>query len=159
MRKLRFSIAGLMGVVVVSAVGLAAWRNADETWAGVMMLLTCGVLALAVVGAFYREGARRAWWLGFSVFGWGYMALWTLCYESSWTMRPTTMVLQLVEPWMWSLATPIGGGIVGFGGGMMGGGGGPDPRWFLLVGQCLWALLTAAIGGASAWFFLGAAET
>ncbi len=63
MRHLRFSITGLMGLVLVAAVGLAALRNASETRAGGMLLLTCGILALAVVGALYRDGAQRAWWL------------------------------------------------------------------------------------------------
>ena len=51
MRTPRFSIAGLLGVVLVAAVGMAALRYASEAWAGAMFLLTCGVLALAVVGA------------------------------------------------------------------------------------------------------------
>jgi hypothetical protein len=63
MRHFRFSITGLMGLVLVAAVGLAALRNASETRSGGMLLLTCGILALAVVGALYRDGAQRAWWL------------------------------------------------------------------------------------------------
>jgi hypothetical protein len=162
MRHIRFSIAGLMGIVLVASVGLAAWRNANETWAGAMGLLTLGILALAVVGAIYREGARRAWWLGFSVFGWGYMALLTCCYESAWTMRPTTVVLQLVEPWMMSLPQPaiIGGMGGGIGGGGMGGGmaGPQESRWSLLVGQCLWVLLAASLGGILAWLFFASSR-
>ncbi len=74
-QTIRFSIAGLMGIVLVAAIGLAALRNASETWAGVMLLLTCGALALAVVGVVCRAEAERAWWLGFALFGWGYLAL------------------------------------------------------------------------------------
>ena len=53
MHHLRFSITGLMGLVLVAAVGLTALRNANETRAGGILLLTCGILALAVVGALY----------------------------------------------------------------------------------------------------------
>ncbi len=75
MRKIRFSIGGLMAVVLVLAIGFAALKNANETWAGAMFLLTCGILGLSVVGAVCRREAERAWWLGFALFGWGYMAL------------------------------------------------------------------------------------
>ncbi len=75
LRRIRFSIAGLMGVVLVAAVGFAALRNASEAWAGWLLLLTCGVLTLAVVGSLCRGPAERAGWLGFALFGWGYLAL------------------------------------------------------------------------------------
>ena len=37
MRSVRFSIAGLMGVVLFTAIGLAALRSSSETWAGVFV--------------------------------------------------------------------------------------------------------------------------
>ena len=98
MGKARFSIAGLMGVVLVAAVGLAALKNASETWAGVMLLLTCGLLGLSVVGALYGGRAGRTWWLGFCVFGGTYMAL-SRCWSSSdlpWL--PTTDLLKHLVP-------------------------------------------------------------
>ena len=58
MRKLRFPIAGLMLIVLVAALGLAALRNASETWAGVTFLTTCAVLLLAIVGVVCRGGAE-----------------------------------------------------------------------------------------------------
>jgi hypothetical protein len=75
MRNLRASIAGLMGLVLIAALGMAALRNASETWAGVTYLVTRGVLGLAILCAIYARGARRAWWLGVCLFGWGYLAL------------------------------------------------------------------------------------
>ena len=90
MRKLRFSIGGLMGIVLAAAVGLTALKSASRIWAGAMLLLTCGILALGVVGAIYRQGTRRAWWLGFSHFGWGYMALWCFWSVGGWPDLPTT---------------------------------------------------------------------
>ena len=50
MHTFRFRVAGLMGAVLVIALGLAALRDASETWAGMTFLLTCGVLCLAIVG-------------------------------------------------------------------------------------------------------------
>ena len=55
-----------MAVVLVTAFGLAAIKNATATWAGSMFVLTCGALALAVVGVVFRGRAERAWWLGFA---------------------------------------------------------------------------------------------
>ena len=75
MRIPRTSIAGLMAVVLVVALALVALRSGSKAWAGTTFLVTCGVLALAVVGAVCRGGSARAWWLGFALFGWGYMAL------------------------------------------------------------------------------------
>ena len=75
MRTIRFPIKGLMGAVLVVALGLAALRNPSETWSGVIFLLTCGVLCLAIVGVVCRQQEERAWWLGFALFGWGYLLL------------------------------------------------------------------------------------
>jgi hypothetical protein len=50
-RPRRFSIAGLMAVVLVSSLGLAAMRSGSATWAGGLYLLTQAILVLAVVGA------------------------------------------------------------------------------------------------------------
>ena len=51
LRKTRISIARLMGVVLVAGLGFAALRNSSEDWAGAMLLLTCGTLMVAMVGA------------------------------------------------------------------------------------------------------------
>ena len=75
MRKIRISIAGLMGVVVVAALGFAALRNSSEAWAGLMLMVTCDVLMLGVVGSVCRGPDERARWLGFAFFGGGYLAL------------------------------------------------------------------------------------
>ena len=75
MRKTRFSIAALMGVVLLAALALAMFRYGSRVSAGVLLLFTYAMLCLAVVGIVCRGGGERAWWLGFSLFGWGYMAL------------------------------------------------------------------------------------
>ena len=95
LRRIRFSIAGLMGVVLVSAVGFAALRNASEAWAGWMLLLTCGVLTLAVVGSLCRGPDERAGWLGFALFGWGYLAL-ALWHSFSQGTLPTITLAEAI---------------------------------------------------------------
>jgi hypothetical protein len=142
MAGLRFSIAGLMGIVMVAAVGLAALTKPSEIWAGAMLLLTCGILALAVVGAIYREGPRRAWWLGVSVFGWGYMALSAFWPEDSLFHLPTTRALEVLGPRLGSPLHPNWAGPPAV------------DQWFERTGQYLWVLLAALLGGLLARFGL-----
>src|SRR5262249_32339246 len=64
-----------MAFIVVSAVGLAALRNANELWAGLMLLFTLEAVGAAILGVILTRGRERAWWLGFAFFGAGYLAL------------------------------------------------------------------------------------
>ncbi len=165
-RPIRFSIAGLMGIVVMAAIGLAALRNASETWAGAMLLLTCGVLALAVVGVVCCGGSERAWWLGFALFGWGYLALSCWLWAEDRSPRLPTLVLLDALSTKLGVTPPGAGGMGGAGGGMrnvglftvmgqfggIGGFGGNaagvvTPGSYALVGHCLWVLLFAVLGG------------
>src|SRR5438270_8186539 len=73
MSRPRFSIAGLMFVVLLIAVGVAALRSASQLWAGMIFTLTLALLGVAVIGVIYRRGARRAFWLGATLFGGGYL--------------------------------------------------------------------------------------
>ena len=95
----RFSIAGLMAVVLACGVAVAALRNASETWAGGMLLLTLGWLGAAVLGVTYRREAGRAGWFGFALFGGGYLALalgpWPT--EQVRSQLPTTLLLDYVH--------------------------------------------------------------
>jgi hypothetical protein len=53
-----------------------AMRGASsETWAGVMLLTTWGLLMLSTIVAVCRGRGDRPRFLGFAVFGWGYFAL------------------------------------------------------------------------------------
>ncbi len=152
MRTFRFPIAGLMWAVVVAALGLAALRNASEIWAGATVLATCGILCLAIVGVVCRTDESRAWWLGFALFGWGYLAL------AFWSPQslPTTALLHVLEARI-GATQPVNGGLksVMLAGGFAGpAGGGPDEH-FLQIGHCLLALLAALLGGVSSSLLFG----
>jgi hypothetical protein len=75
MRRPRVSIAGLMVVVLISALGVAALKAATPLWASIVLTTTLALLGLAILGAMFRSGDRRAFWAGFAVFGWGYLTL------------------------------------------------------------------------------------
>ena len=71
----RVSLSGLIVGVLACGLGLAALRNASPIWAGLMLLLTLGLLAVVVLGVIYRREERRAWWPCFAIFGWGFAGL------------------------------------------------------------------------------------
>jgi hypothetical protein len=71
----RMSIAALMTVVLVLAVGFAALRSSSKAWSVVVLTLTLVLQFTAILGAIYRRGRDRAGWLGFALFGWGYWIL------------------------------------------------------------------------------------
>ena len=152
LRTIRFPIAGLMGAVLVVALGLAALRNASEIWASVIFLLTCGLLCLAIVGTLCRRDAERAWWLGFALFGWGYLVL------ASWSSveLPTMTLLDAIGARI-GLKVQFSGAMGGMGGGMRSAGlwaggfggnfGGPPNPSLQQITHCLWALVAALLGG------------
>jgi hypothetical protein len=73
MRQCRFTIATLLGLVLFLAVGFAALREATELWDGAVFCTTLGVLSASVLLAVHRTDRRRAFWLGFALFGWLYL--------------------------------------------------------------------------------------
>ena len=74
-RKSGLDFAAFVGIVL-AGLGFATMPDAYfETWAGVMLLTTCGVLMLGVIGGLCRRPTDRPRLLGFAMFGWGYFVL------------------------------------------------------------------------------------
>lgn len=71
----RFSMAGMLGLVVVLGLGLASLRFATVAWTTVASLLTLGLLMTGVVGGWMLRGPNRGFWAGFALFGWSYLIL------------------------------------------------------------------------------------
>lgn len=71
----RVSIAWLMGSVVVVAFGLAALAADTEIWCSATYTLALGLIGLGIAGAILGRGHSRAFWVGFAVFGGGYLVL------------------------------------------------------------------------------------
>lgn len=94
----RFSIRSLMAIVVAAAIAVAALRNADDYWAGGLLLGTSLFIGVATVGAVYHSGPRRAGRLGFAVFAGGYFALAFLgLSDQNLGKLPTTWLLTFVH--------------------------------------------------------------
>src|SRR4051812_43554003 len=136
-----------MGAVMLAALALAIFRYGSRVSAGVLFMLTYSVLCLAVVGIVCRGGAEQVWWLGFSLFGWGYMAL-AFWFSERVNELPTTTLLAALAPWL-GVPTP------GFTAGSRTAG--LDPS-FAQAGHCLWTVLAAVVGGILAWGLFGGAE-
>lgn len=99
MKRFRFSLAGLMAAVLIVAVACAALRFASELWASATLTITVGVLLTAILGVVLREGRIRAFWLGFSVFGWAYLALAFGWFSTNFTQHLlTTKLLAYAHP-------------------------------------------------------------
>ena len=141
MRSVRFSIAGLMGVVLFAAIAFAALRSSSQTWAGLLLLATLGAFGIALVGAVCRSGSERGGWFGFAVFGWIYMnaAFWP---SNLWPKLPTESLLEALGPRLGAVGAPI----APFSRASVMSGASADAWWFFQIGHCLLALLAAGLG-------------
>ena len=75
MRRFRFNIASLLVIVFILGVGFAALREASALWESGLFTLTLGVLLTSILLAIHRTEKRRAFWMGFAIFGWIYLGL------------------------------------------------------------------------------------
>ncbi len=141
MRSVRVSIAGLMGVVLVAAIGMAALRSSSQTWAGLLLLGTFGAFGIALVGAVCRSGSERGGWIGFAVFGWIYMnaAFWP---SDLWPKLPTESLLEALGPRLGAIDAQF----APFSRVSVIRGDASDAMWFFQIGHCLLALLAASLG-------------
>jgi hypothetical protein len=75
MRRFRFHIGTLVIFVLALGVGFAALRESNEIWDSSVFTLTIGVLLTSVLMAIHLAKKRRAFWLGFALFGAAYLVL------------------------------------------------------------------------------------
>jgi hypothetical protein len=75
MKNPQFTIAGLILVIVIAAIGLAAVRSGSPAWAGAMLSITFFAMISSLLGVALCRGQRRVYWLGFAVLGWSYLFL------------------------------------------------------------------------------------
>ncbi len=75
MRRFRFHLGTLVILILIVGGGFAALRESNDLWHSGLFTLTLGVLLISVLLAVHRREAKRAFWIGFALFGWGYLAL------------------------------------------------------------------------------------
>jgi hypothetical protein len=123
----RFSIAGVLGVIALFAVGFAALASPSAFWLNTLFSLNLAILIAALIGwLFHRDPARRAFWAGFLVAGGIYLVLsrsWWLGEQRLGEQLATTMLLDILYAQIEPLPQTVPPAVVGYGG-MMGMGGG-----------------------------------
>jgi hypothetical protein len=75
MRRIRFHLGTLVLLVLVVGVAFAALRESSPIWESAVFTLTVGVLLFSTLLAIHRTRRRRAFWLGFALFGASYLLL------------------------------------------------------------------------------------
>jgi hypothetical protein len=75
MTRIRFHIGTILFVILVSGVGLAALKEASDVWQQGVFTATVAALLISLLLALHRTGSKRAFWTGFALFGWAYLAL------------------------------------------------------------------------------------
>jgi hypothetical protein len=95
MRRPRFTIANLLVIVVFLAIGLGALREATDIWDSGVFGVILTVLLISVLLIIHRKGIKRAYWIGFALFGGSYLVM-TLV-PSVETRLPTTKGLAYLD--------------------------------------------------------------
>jgi hypothetical protein len=75
MKRFRFSIASLIRFTLICGVAFAALKESNDWWEKGTFTLVVLALLSAVLLAIHRDGARRAFWIGFALFGLVYLSL------------------------------------------------------------------------------------
>jgi hypothetical protein len=75
MKRFRVHLGTLVILVLLLGIGFAALRESNETWDSITFSITLCVLLISILLAVYRTEKRRAFWLGFALFGWIYLGL------------------------------------------------------------------------------------
>jgi hypothetical protein len=75
MPTVRISLATLLAIVAVLALGLAGVASASRLSTMVAATVTLAWLLTAILAAWLRRGIDRAFWVGFALFGWVYLVL------------------------------------------------------------------------------------
>lgn len=152
MRRFLISTAGLAVVATVAAAGVAALRDGSMEWYGTILVLNRVILGSAlVIAVFHRGGPARAFWIGFALFGWGWNVVIPPRSQYRIPDLPTTRLLLAAKPFPHrdpgSRWRPVGGfdgppGLFDDRKGRK-----PEDYSYLAIGDELWALVAALLGG------------
>jgi hypothetical protein len=96
MRLPRYTIRSMLGVILFAGIAIAALRAADDAWDSGILGLVLLILLAAVLLAVHRTDRKRAYWLGFALFGWTYLVASLIPPVGS--RLPTTKGLTFIDP-------------------------------------------------------------
>ena len=160
----RVTIAQLILVVFVAAIGLAAIRSGSPAWSGALFSITFFAMICALLGIALGRGTRRVYWSGFATLGWSYLLLiyvpWLHENIGQYLLAPN--LFEQLEVLLQTASTGGGGfqsvpvGVLGAtatAGGFGGAGGVSGLTDFVRIGTSMEALLWAYLGGWAARYF------
>lgn len=75
MKRPQISIAGLVLIVFVAAIGLAAIRGGSAAWSGAVFSIMAFAMICSLLGVALTRSVRRVYWSGFASLGWSYLLL------------------------------------------------------------------------------------
>lgn len=104
---IRFSIRNLLLATAAIALYCAVFANPENEWLLLFLPATFGMLGFGILAAMYRRDTARAFWNGFEIFGWGYLALF---YFFEWPRRPQEVLMMLLG----CLPVALIGGVIGW---------------------------------------------
>jgi hypothetical protein len=108
MRRFRLHLGTLVILVLVLGVGLAALRESTHIWDSSLFTVTLGILLLSVLIAVHRTAKKRAFWVGFALFGAAYLGLSSIpAIESRLMTTKALAYLASMLPWL----IPAGTGV------------------------------------------------
>ena len=96
MKRFRMTIRLGMALVLFAGLSFAALRGPSMWWVGGVLGCLIGLLLTACVGAMYRTGRERAFWLGIVVFGGGYLLL-AQILSSDGTGNPVAIINRVLD--------------------------------------------------------------
>jgi hypothetical protein len=73
--RLRYTLRQLLGLAVLVALALPALMYPSLWWAAAWLSGCLLVLGVSLLGTINRDADRRAFWIGFALFGWAYMIM------------------------------------------------------------------------------------
>ena len=100
MRRPRFPIAGVLTIIGILGVALAAFRDPSYLRANITFSVAFAALVLAIINVLHGRGARRACWAGFALCGWAYFSICSVpgLREALCPRLVTEVVLDLLYP-------------------------------------------------------------
>jgi hypothetical protein len=91
--KFRFSIRTILIIIAYAAIALPGLVHPTRAWVGVMYGITVVLLFYSIVTAIYQTERARAFWIGFALFGVGYLGLLFGPFAELSLRLPTTQLL------------------------------------------------------------------
>jgi hypothetical protein len=73
--RLRYTLRQLLGLVVLVALALPALVYPSLWWAAAWLSGCLLMLSVSLLGMINRNADRRAFWIGFALFGWAYLTM------------------------------------------------------------------------------------